>query len=149
VSFAIALLLGYALRCAHEYLQQVWRGRVVRALGGHPAPRPPKWVADVQAHPGRVALLLLTMFFGVQAIRAGVALDRAAGARTKRDNAAIEKHQHWLDSLPDSEKRRWPLANVCHPASAGGGVCHCYPSGNGVAWLERLENGDVACHQQQ
>lgn len=72
-------------------------------------------------------------------------------ARERASSSAIATHMAWLRNLPDPEKRKWPVASYCRPASAAGGSCKCEPTWGTaeVTWPERLENGDVACHVQR
>lgn len=66
--------------------------------------------------------------------------DKEAGIASAR---AVADHVRWLNGMPESEKKRWPVEGVCRPSN---GYCDCHAYGDEVSYLEVMVNGDVACH---
>lgn len=112
----------------------------------------PDWIERLlrwlDNHQERALLYFLggvVVIFGM--VRCAVWVD-AGDVQRGKELAAIRHHMAWLQSLPETEKRIWPVLSYCRPASTTGGYCLCEDRFwlSEVQWMERLENGDVACH---
>lgn len=102
-----------------------------------------------QHHERATVYFLVALVVGIVLTRHVAQLNREQAQRDK-DGVEIERHMSWLRSLPETEKRAWPVHDYCRPSSAYLGKCKCDVDDDSVVtWPERLENGDVACHAQK
>ena len=95
-----------------------------------------------------VVVVIATVLAGY-GVNGCVTHKNAERAEYDRHAAVVRDHLAWLQKLPETEKRAWPVRDYCHPATASNGVCECEPQFFDLAvvtWPERLENGDIACH---
>jgi hypothetical protein len=82
------------------------------------------------------------------AAAAGRASVAAHAAKMEADVRAIRAHLRWLRDMPDAEKARWPVVEVCRPGTSEDGACRCeHWQSEVVSFAELRQNGDVVCHQ--